>query len=155
MNNLGILDIGDQTICNAALYTVRPDAVIRIGDRCWIGRGEMWAAEGIIIASDALIGNDVLIMDTDMHSVEWEHRRLDSQLSREGRESEKDWGYVRTIPVVIHARVWLGARVIVLPGTDIGTGAVIAAGSVVHGKIPPYQVWGGNPAVFLKGIPHE
>ena len=33
-----------------------------------------------------------------------------------------------------------------LPGTEIGDGCIIQAGSVVHGKIPPLSIIGGNPA---------
>lgn len=46
--------------------------------------------------------------------------------------------------------VWFGSRVIVLPGTKIGEGAIIQAGSVVHGEIPPYAIAGGNPAKVFK-----
>ena len=35
---------------------------------------------------------------------------------------------------------------ILLPGTTIGDGAIIQAGSVVHGEIPPLAIAGGNPA---------
>ena len=42
--------------------------------------------------------------------------------------------------------VWLGVNVTVLPGTRIGKGAIIQAGSVVHGTIPDYAIAGGNPA---------
>ena len=46
--------------------------------------------------------------------------------------------------------VWLGSRVMILPGTNIGEGAIIQGGSVVHGKIPPYAIAGGNPAKVFK-----
>ncbi len=46
--------------------------------------------------------------------------------------------------------VWAGARVTILPGTKIGDGVVIQAGSVVHGTIPPYAIIGGNPARIIK-----
>ncbi len=46
--------------------------------------------------------------------------------------------------------VWMGSRVIVLPGTKIGEGVVIQGGSVVHGEIPPYAIIGGNPAKVFK-----
>lgn len=48
--------------------------------------------------------------------------------------------------VVIGDFVWIGAQVILLPGTKIGEGAIIQAGSVVHGEIPPLAIAGGNPA---------
>lgn len=52
--------------------------------------------------------------------------------------------------VIIGDFVWIGAKVIILPGTVIGEGAIIQAGSVVHGEIPPYAIAGGNPAKVFK-----
>lgn len=52
--------------------------------------------------------------------------------------------------VVIDDFVWLGRRVTILPGTHIGEGAIIQAGSVVHGEIPPYAIAGGNPAKVFR-----
>ena len=46
--------------------------------------------------------------------------------------------------------VWFGSRVTILPNTKIGEGAVIQAGSVVHGEIPPMAIAGGNPAKVFK-----
>ncbi len=46
--------------------------------------------------------------------------------------------------------VWIGARVMILPGTKIGDGAIIQGGSVVHGDIPKYAIAGGNPAKVFK-----
>ena len=42
--------------------------------------------------------------------------------------------------------VWIGARVILLPGAKIGEGSIIQGGAVVHGEIPPLAIAGGNPA---------
>lgn len=52
--------------------------------------------------------------------------------------------------VVIDDFVWLGRRVTILPGTHIAEGAIIQAGAVVHGEIPPYAIAGGNPAKVFK-----
>ena len=46
--------------------------------------------------------------------------------------------------------VWIGARVLIVPGITIGDGAVIAAGSVVTRDVPKCAVVGGNPARILK-----
>ncbi|KDE39243.1 hypothetical protein ADINL_2372 [Nitrincola lacisaponensis] len=40
----------------------------------------------------------------------------------------------------------------ILPGVEIGDGAVIAAGSVVTKNVPAGVVFGGNPARFIKDI---
>lgn len=52
--------------------------------------------------------------------------------------------------VVIEDNVWLGNRVIVLPGVTIGEGAIIQAGSVVVSDIPKYAIAGGHPAKVFK-----
>jgi acetyltransferase-like isoleucine patch superfamily enzyme len=49
-------------------------------------------------------------------------------------------------PIIIQDFVWLGTRVIVLGGACIGEGAILQAGSVVVGNIPPYSIAGGAPA---------
>lgn len=54
-------------------------------------------------------------------------------------------------PTSIGSDVWFGHGVRVLPGSEIGHGAVIGAGSVVSGKIPPYSIASGNPAGVLRG----
>lgn len=46
--------------------------------------------------------------------------------------------------------VWIGMKVLIMPGVNIGDGAVIAAGSVVTHDVLPYQIVGGAPARFIK-----
>jgi len=48
--------------------------------------------------------------------------------------------------VVIEDHVWIGMRATILPGTIIGRGAVVAAGAVARGVIPPMTVVAGVPA---------
>jgi acetyltransferase-like isoleucine patch superfamily enzyme len=52
--------------------------------------------------------------------------------------------------VRIAENVWVGADVMILPGVQIGEGAVLAAGSVVTKDVPKGAVVGGNPAKVLK-----
>jgi phosphonate metabolism protein (transferase hexapeptide repeat family) len=71
----------------------------------------------------------------------------------------RSWQYFEDVPdeiavfdrrredrVTIGHDVWIGRAAIVLPGRTIGTGAVVAAGSVVTKDVAPYQIVGGNPA---------
>ena len=53
-------------------------------------------------------------------------------------------------PISIGDDVWIGAEAFVCPGTTIGNGAVVGAGSVVAGNVGPWTVVAGNPARFLK-----
>lgn len=54
--------------------------------------------------------------------------------------------------VIIEEDVWVGIRVTLLPGTHLGRGCIIGAGSVVSGDIPPYALAIGSPAKVVKKI---
>ena len=49
-------------------------------------------------------------------------------------------------PITIGNNCFVGARSIILPGTEIGDDVIIGAGAVVKGRIPSKTVWGGAPA---------
>jgi acetyltransferase-like isoleucine patch superfamily enzyme len=55
--------------------------------------------------------------------------------------------------VVIDDDVWIGAQSVLLDGTHIERGAIIAAGSVVRGRVPAYEIWGGVPAQRINERP--
>ena len=69
-----------------------------------------------------------------------------------------EYGYVKTNPelkamkkLVIGNDVWIGMNALIMPSCkNIGTGAIIAAGSIVTKDVPPYAVVGGNPAKIIK-----
>lgn len=52
--------------------------------------------------------------------------------------------------VTIGTHVFIGAKALILPGVDIGEGAVVGAGSVVTKDIKPWTIVGGNPAKKIK-----
>ena len=87
------------------------------------------------IGSNVIIAGGCLIL-TENHNYEGEMIPYDSTLiSRD---------------VEIGDFVWIGARVLILPGTKIGEGAIIQGGAVVHGEIPPCGTVGAYPAeIFL------
>lgn len=51
---------------------------------------------------------------------------------------------------IIGHDVWVGAGCHIKAGVKIGTGSVIGMGSIVTKDIPPYEIWGGNPAKFIR-----
>ena len=61
---------------------------------------------------------------------------------------------MRCEPVVIEDEAWIGAHVTVLPGVRIGTGAVVAAGSVVTRDVPAMSIVAGAPARLLRYRDH-
>jgi virginiamycin A acetyltransferase len=46
--------------------------------------------------------------------------------------------------------VWIGTGATILPGSHVGTGVIIAAGTVVRGHVPPYAIVAGNPVKILR-----
>jgi serine acetyltransferase len=114
-----------------------PDPVLRIGDRCVIGRGSHIVAHAdITIADDVWTGPYVYITDQN-HGYE----DPDVPIGRQWPVNH---------PVEIGAGTWLGAGAIVLPGTRIGRNVVVAAGSVVRGEVPDYCVVAGVPAKVVR-----
>lgn len=51
---------------------------------------------------------------------------------------------------IIGNDVWMGNNVIIKAGMNIGTGAIIGAGAIVVKDVPPYEIWGGNPAKRIR-----
>ncbi|MDH1470982.1 Vat family streptogramin A O-acetyltransferase [Shewanella sp. GD03713] len=46
--------------------------------------------------------------------------------------------------------VWIGYNATIMPGVNVGHGAIIASQSVVTKDVPPYAIVGGNPATVIK-----
>ena len=57
---------------------------------------------------------------------------------------------MRVSEVIIGNDVWIGMRVIIMPGIKVGNGVVIGAGAVVTKDVPDYAVVGGVPARIIK-----
>ncbi|MGH3302543.1 MAG: acyltransferase [Streptosporangiaceae bacterium] len=140
------IEIGDQcmiaelvTLCAgmAPGHDLGPEPVLRIADRCVIGRGShIVAHHSIEIGADVFTGPYVYITDQN-HS----YADLDVPV---GRQWPVNSG------VRIGSGTWLGTGAIVLPGAFIGRNVVVAAGAVVRGTVPDYAVVGGVPARVLK-----
>jgi acetyltransferase-like isoleucine patch superfamily enzyme len=54
------------------------------------------------------------------------------------------------ISIKIGNDVWIGAHVLILEGTSIGDGAIIATGAVVSKNVEPYSIVGGVPAKLIR-----
>jgi acetyltransferase-like isoleucine patch superfamily enzyme len=52
--------------------------------------------------------------------------------------------------VIIGNDVWIGLGVTIMPGVNVGDGAVIAANAHVTSDVPPYAIVGGNPSRFIR-----
>ena len=109
---------------------------IKIGNRSGIG-ANCSIPTGVTIGENVMMGIDVL-----MFTNEHRHDDITVPMGEQGRTEVE--------PIVIEDDVWIGSRSLIMKGTHIGRGAIIAAGSVVTKNVPPYEIWGGNPARFLK-----
>ncbi len=114
----------------------------RFGEDLKIGNGSGIGAYSNI-PGDVVIGENVM-MGQECLMFTRNHQMRDTSVPM------KEQGMDVSRPIVIGDDVWIGARVIILPGVHIGRGAVIGAGAVVTKNVPDYEVWGGNPAHYLK-----
>lgn len=90
----------------------------------------------ITIGDNVMMGPDVTIL-TQTHNIE----RADIPMGLQG---------MRVAKVVIGNDVWIGMRVIIMPGIIIGDGDVIGAGAVVTKDVPAFAIVGGVPAKVIK-----
>ena len=113
------------------------DPVVRIGDRCLIGRGSGVVGHlSIVIEDDVWTGHHVYVTD--------QNHGYDDPALPISRQSMPER------PVRIGAGSWLGHGTVVLPGADIGRHVVVGANSVVTGCLPDHCVAAGNPARVVK-----
>ena len=111
--------------------------VVRIGDRCLIGKGSGIVGHlAIEIGDDVWTGHHVYITDQNHGS-----ENIDLPISRQSMPEE---------PVVIGAGSWLGHGTVVLPGARIGRHVAVGANSVVTGDLPDFCVAVGAPARVVR-----
>ncbi|MEQ8713337.1 MAG: CatB-related O-acetyltransferase [Cyclobacteriaceae bacterium] len=51
---------------------------------------------------------------------------------------------------IIGNDVWIGYNATIMPGVNIGDGAIIASNATVSKDVPPYTIVGGNPAKEIR-----
>lgn len=55
-------------------------------------------------------------------------------------------------PVIVRKNAWIALNVTLMPGVEVGEGAIVSAGSIVSKDIPPFTVAQGNPAKVVADI---
>jgi acetyltransferase-like isoleucine patch superfamily enzyme len=111
--------------------------IVRIGDRCLIGKGSgIVAHERVVIGDDVFTGHHVYVTDAN-------HGYEDVTISP-GQQ------FAPSRPVTVGDGAWLGHGVIVLPGAVVGRHTIVGAGSVVTGVLPDFSVAVGNPARVIR-----
>lgn len=120
------------------LSSDRKGAIVEIMDETCIHGSCIHAHNYIKIGRRCLIAANCQIFDDSGHEVSFDN--VETRRYTEGVPKT----------VIIEDYVWIGANCIIMPGTKIGTGTIISAGSVVHGDIPPMVVVAGNPARIIR-----
>lgn len=129
--------IGRQGPCQ---IIVGDAAELLIGEQLGISSSAIICHHKIHIGDRVLIGGNVVIYDTDFHSLD--------PISRSDRDSDEAERLYK--PVIIGSDVFIGAHSTILKGVTIGDGAIVGACSVVTKNIPAGEIWAGNPAKFIR-----
>jgi acetyltransferase-like isoleucine patch superfamily enzyme len=126
--------IGAGTLVERGV-TVTTRGGVRIGEGCVVNRGATLDGRGGLAVGDRVnISPEAMVLtadhDVDSPSFAWRAR-----------------------PVSIGARSWIATRAMVLPGSSVGEGVVVAAGAVVAGEVAPFTVVAGVPARPVRDRP--
>jgi len=110
---------------------------IKIGNN--VGMGEyayLGGAGGLEIGDESIIGQYF-----SCHPENHVASDLDTAIRHQG---------VTRLGIKIGRNCWIGSKVTILDGVEIGDGSIIAAGAVVNKSFPANSVIGGVPAKLLK-----
>jgi virginiamycin A acetyltransferase len=131
------ISIGDgcEIYDYVVIRCVGGDGDVVLGSFCYINPGcVLYSGNGIQFGNYVLLAPGVKVVPTN-HAF----AVRDVPMRHQGFTESKGG-------VICEDDVWVGANATLLDGTWIETGAVIAAGSVVRGRIPAFEIWGGVPA---------
>lgn len=150
---------GADSLMIRPAWLERPD-LIEFGERVWIGprvwlevggaaaeqdRRAIRLGDGVVLRHHVTISaHESVVIEDDVLIAAWTSiYDLDHTV---GPRANAIWYPHRTAPVRIGRGTWLGERVAVLRGADIGRHCIIGANAVVKGEIPDYSVAVGVPA---------
>lgn len=114
---------------------ISPKIHLIVGNNVWLGNN-------CFIAGKVEIGNDVMIgPNVSIPGANHTFKETSIPMRNQGNSM---------VGTVIENDVWIGANVVILDGTTIGQGSIIAAGSIVTKSIEQYSIVAGVPAKIIK-----
>lgn len=150
----GEVAIGESSMVEANFIFESDEGKIEVGARTYIGGGtKIISRSKIEIGSDVTIGWGVYLYDHNSHSLDYRERmndiRVQNECYRRGESlgNNKNWAVVKSAPIVVGDKAWIGFEAVILKGVTIGEGAVVAARSVVTKDVEPWAIVAGNPAM--------
>jgi len=154
IENSGKIVIGDNFKANSGkrYNPIGGDTVLRlictknaelsIGNNVGTSNSTIYCATKIVIEDNVAIGGGCKIWDTDFHS-------LDPTI----RLTALDKGVnIKTGTINIKKNAFIGGGTVILKGVTIGENSVIGASSLVSADVPANEIWGGNPAKFIRKL---
>lgn len=149
---LALLDWAPALVSNAPSHWFRLAGYralgAKIGRHTSIHRGcQFYRISGLTIADNTVINQKVVLDGRSGLTIGRNVSISEQVMIYTLHHNLDDPDFVTTgAPVVIEDYVFIGARVIILPGVHLGEGAAVAAGAVVTQDVPSYTVVGGAPA---------
>lgn len=137
---------------------------VEMGDYCRVREGVRLRAtpQGkIIIGNRCVLSWQAIIEAGELVEMHDGAGMAEFSVVRDGTHliygTDANWRYVPNYykPVIIEEGAWIGSGAYVSKGVRIGKGAVIGVGSVVTRDVPPFEVWVGAPARFLRHRLHD
>lgn len=163
------VSIGHEVIFGRHTYISTGSQKIRIGEKSKVygrliaqGDGEIILEENVqigpgttigaiskvTIKRNALLANDIKVMDNNNHPVNPSDRLIMN--SSPLGHVYKTWKYSLSDEIQIGENVWIGQDSRICKGVKIGDGSIVAANSVVTKDVPPNVIVAGNPARVVK-----
>lgn len=106
--------------------------LLEIGNYCWIGE-EVWIDNLALVN----LGDNVCLSQGAMLLT--------------GNHNYKKGSFDLSVsPITLEEGAWIGAKAIVCPGVTVHSHAILTVGSVATADLNSYQIYQGNPAVFIK-----
>jgi len=126
----GVVELGHVALYPGVRVTCAGRGRIRIGDGSYLNRNtRVHSRTQVLLGAHCMVAWEVVITD---------------YLGTPGRTPETTFE-----PVIFGDNVWVGCRAVILGGTRLGDGCIVAAGSVVSGRFPAGAVVAGKPAEVI------
>jgi acetyltransferase-like isoleucine patch superfamily enzyme len=137
-----VIGSGSEIYDQVVIRFVGGSGDIVMGKFCYINPGcVLYSGNGIRFGDYVLLAPGVKVMPTN-HAF----TSRDTPIRHQGFMPSRGG-------IVIEDDVWVGANAVLLDGAQIGRGAIIAAGAVVSGGVPAFEIWGGVPARKIRDRP--
>lgn len=137
---VGVQTGHDTGLYNGTFFDLGPNGEVVIGNYCTLVGAIICSNSRIVIRDYVFIAHEVVLADSGV-AVPGEAHPNSASVSGDPHTS-----------ILIDDNAWIGARVVLLNGARIGTGAIVGASAVVDFEVPPYTIVAGNPARVVRDI---